>query len=300
MQAFAPFFSVITPTYNRRASLAWAIRSVQRQNFQNYEHIIVDDASTDGTSDYVLGIHDPKIRFFRFEQWQGANACRNEGIELSRSRWLSFLDSDDEYLPNRLQSIWQAIDQHPTTELILSSFVTQKLKSTKLSSNPEAVISGKQLEQAVITSSLLLAGSSISVNRSTILRSGGYSTTIRRLQDREALLKLSRVCSARIRSEVDWIKNVSEDSISRSRTGYIDSWNEVLTLHPALASEYREQIGGHVSRHLLTSFLRGNVRSVLEILRTNSNSPLLRFGPLSMLICLAKSRVKRRGSLAKS
>src|SRR5262245_28152001 len=119
-----PSISIITPTFNRRATLERAIRSVQQQTFGDYEHLIVDDCSQDGTDALLKGLDDPRIRRIRFGHWRGANAARNAGIEMARADWLTFLDSDDEFLPHRLAATASAIADAPPPQLYISSFQT--------------------------------------------------------------------------------------------------------------------------------------------------------------------------------
>ncbi len=98
----APQVSVIIPTYNREETIGRTIRSVLTQTFQDFEIIVVDDGSTDGTRAIVEGFCDPRIRCLRHEQNLGAAAARNTGIRAARGTYLAFLDSDDEWLPEKL------------------------------------------------------------------------------------------------------------------------------------------------------------------------------------------------------
>lgn len=90
-----PLISVIIPTYNRAQSLSSAIQSVLEQTFENWELIIVDDGSTDFTSELVSShLSDSRISYFNQEN-SGVSAARNFGVKMSKSEWLVFLDSDD-------------------------------------------------------------------------------------------------------------------------------------------------------------------------------------------------------------
>ncbi len=93
--------SVIVPTYNRRETIQAAIASVQRQTFADWELIVVDDGSTDGTADLIEG-SDPRLVLIR-QKNQGVNAARNTAMLRARGRYIAFLDSDDEWLPHHLE-----------------------------------------------------------------------------------------------------------------------------------------------------------------------------------------------------
>lgn len=104
--ALSPLVSVITPTKNRLTWLLQAIDSVQRQTLANWEHLIVDDGSTDGSEDEVVrrGKSDPRIRYIkRTGRTAGANVCRNIGIREARADLAVFLDSDDVLRPQCLE-----------------------------------------------------------------------------------------------------------------------------------------------------------------------------------------------------
>jgi glycosyltransferase involved in cell wall biosynthesis len=102
----APFFSIITPTYNRERFLGPCIESVQAQSYRNYEHIIVDDGSVDGTEQLVQSYQktDPRIIYIKQEN-QGRSTARNVGIDAAKGSYVCFLDSDDLWLDNHLQTL---------------------------------------------------------------------------------------------------------------------------------------------------------------------------------------------------
>jgi glycosyltransferase involved in cell wall biosynthesis len=94
----APIVTIITPTKNRLNLLRETIASVQAQTFSNWEHLIIDDGSDDGSQEMVEQISaiDPRVRLIRRQgDLAGANVCRNLGIKESRSEFCIFLDSDD-------------------------------------------------------------------------------------------------------------------------------------------------------------------------------------------------------------
>jgi len=103
MYSSLPDVDVIIPTYNRAHLLPVAIRSVLKQTFTNFKLIVVDDASIDKTLQVVQRFNDKRIKYIRHNHTKGGSAARNTGIDASRSEYIAFLDSDDEWLPNKLQ-----------------------------------------------------------------------------------------------------------------------------------------------------------------------------------------------------
>ena len=100
-----PLVSVIVPTFNREHCLERALKSVQMQDYANWEFIVADDASTDGTYELAekLAHSEPRVRVLpRAERNQGAAAARNRAMTAAQGKYLALLDSDDEWLPGKL------------------------------------------------------------------------------------------------------------------------------------------------------------------------------------------------------
>ena len=103
-----PFFSVVIATYNRAYWVSKAIGSVLNQTYSNWELIIVDDGSTDNTSEVVESFKDPRIQYI-YQKNQERSAARNNGMDQSTGEYITFLDSDDYYLENHLATFHQRI-----------------------------------------------------------------------------------------------------------------------------------------------------------------------------------------------
>lgn len=113
--------SVIIPTFNKASLLMEAIESVLSQTFQDFEIIIIDDGSTDGTGEIVEKIGDPRI-VYHFQNNEGVNRARNKGIEISKGDHLAFLDHDDIWLPFKLELQMACLDKHPEVDFVFSNF----------------------------------------------------------------------------------------------------------------------------------------------------------------------------------
>ena len=92
--------SVIIPTYNRKHTLRRAIQSVEQQSLPPLEIIVVDDGSSDGTKEWIKKKY-PHIKYI-YQKNSGVSSARNKGIKISNGNWIALLDSDDEWLPNKI------------------------------------------------------------------------------------------------------------------------------------------------------------------------------------------------------
>jgi GT2 family glycosyltransferase len=103
----------VIPTYQRLAFLREAVDSVFAQTFADWELIVVDDGSTDGTDEYLSTLHDRRVRTVRREHSSNAACTRNAGVALATGEWIAFLDSDDVWLARKLELQLGALAKHP-------------------------------------------------------------------------------------------------------------------------------------------------------------------------------------------
>lgn len=115
------FFSVVIPLYNKERQIAGTLRSVFAQTFADYEIIVVDDGSTDGSPAVVESLHDPRIRLIR-QANAGVSAARNLGIAEARSEYIALLDADDEWRPEYLATIATIIRKYPQCDVFATNY----------------------------------------------------------------------------------------------------------------------------------------------------------------------------------
>lgn len=109
------------PLYNKEKDVARAIGSALAQTFTDFELIVVNDGSTDGSTNVVRGFDDPRIRLFE-QANAGVSAARNRGVTEARAELVAFLDADDEWLPDFLATIVRLRDHFPMAHVFATSY----------------------------------------------------------------------------------------------------------------------------------------------------------------------------------
>jgi hypothetical protein len=297
LEGSEPAISIITPTFNRAHSLKAAIDSVRQQSMGDYEHIVVDDGSSDGTKELVLSYSDPRLRYHRQEPRQGANPARNLGLMRAKAPLVTFLDSDDRFQPHRLACSLELFQNEPQLTLQLSSFALEEEGAGRAVPliNRNARLDADGLELLLLWHACYLAGSAITVRRQALVAAGGFAAGLGRLQDRELLLQLLRHQGAAWRrgngprhwaactERIDWIKVTSSDSISAPDGGFLTALGAVLGCHPELRQRHRLALRFLVAQVLANRLGRRDPAAALRAYRENRSTTTLGFGPLALL-----------------
>src|SRR4051812_5999677 len=105
----SPFFSVVVTTYNREQIVRRCVDSCLRQSFADFEVVVVDDASSDGTVAALEAYEDPRVRVVSHERNRGINPARHTGTVAAEGEWVVVMDSDWELLPEALERLHAAI-----------------------------------------------------------------------------------------------------------------------------------------------------------------------------------------------
>jgi len=136
-----PDISIIMPTFNRAGHLEKAIESVIAQSFGNWELIIVDDGSTDNTFETLAPYigRFPDIRYMKHQNRKAA-LSRNAGIQASFGRYITFLDSDDHYLDNHLESRMTIIGEMQDVSLLCGGYLCDENTMVRDRDNPDRLI----------------------------------------------------------------------------------------------------------------------------------------------------------------
>lgn len=188
-----PRVSVILPAYNREDFVARAIDSVLAQTFTDFELIVVDDASTDGTRSVLERYRDtPRLRLILSDENRGGGGARNLGIEAARAPLIAFQDSDDIWLPHKLAAQVAALDAHPEAGLCYcGSLFSEGTRSYYI---PEQVFDHLDGDMsAEILRRNPTSTQTLVVRREVLEAAGPFDPTFKRFQDWELMIRVAQV-----------------------------------------------------------------------------------------------------------
>jgi glycosyltransferase involved in cell wall biosynthesis len=185
-----PLVAVIIPTYNRAALLERAVQSVLGQTFRDFELMVVDDGSTDGTKELSLFKEpDPRLRCLKLPHNRGVSAARNVGVRVTSAPWLAFLDSDDEWLPHKLERQVRWTNGHPDMPIVQAREIWirhgRRVNPPKTHEKFGGDLFAASLERCMITPS------SAMLSRNLFEKSGGFNEDFPACEDFDLWLRIT-------------------------------------------------------------------------------------------------------------
>ena len=191
--------SVVIPLYNCQKYILRAIQSVLSQTYLPAEIIVVNDGSTDNSEQIVLGINHPIVRLIN-QKNKGVSAARNRGINESKCEFIAFLDADDEWLPNHIETIVNLINSYPECGLFASSYyiktTTGKIFTPSLTRSllpTEGVIKDYYKSISYCADTPFHINSTI-IKKDKLLEIGGFPEGIPSGEDIFTIAKLYTIC----------------------------------------------------------------------------------------------------------
>jgi glycosyltransferase involved in cell wall biosynthesis len=187
----APSVTVVIPTHDRLTLALLTLRSVLRQRDVDFEVVVVDDGSTDGTSKAIEAIADPRVRILRQEVPLGVATARNAGATAAGGEWIALLDDDDLWSPDKLALQLEAA-QEAGSAWVYGGVVEIDLDGHVLRGGPPP--SPQSLLSVLRRKNLMPAGcSNVMVRATELSAAGGFDPKLRHLADWDLWLRLARV-----------------------------------------------------------------------------------------------------------
>ncbi|HJU26547.1 MAG TPA: glycosyltransferase [Rhodanobacteraceae bacterium] len=189
----APTVSVILPTYDRLPLLRRAVDSVIAQTFGDWELIVVDDGSTDGTREYLESIVDARVRPLQLEHRGDITSTRSAGLRHARGEWVAFLDSDDLWVPAKLELQLRKLEARPECGWSYGAYLLVDAQERPLPERSRRLavpVSGQVLEP-LLAFKVSVSIVTLLARRSLVDEIGGFDETISVRSDYDFALRLA-------------------------------------------------------------------------------------------------------------
>ena len=188
-----PLVSIVAPTYNRARLLRRSLESLLAQTEKRFEIIVVDDASRDDSESLVRSMGDDRIRYLRLPENRGPGGARNAGVGAARADLVAFQDSDDEWLPNKLERQLETLAAAgPATGVVYCDMLRVEADGVTTSPHHSPTLTkGRWLDPATgFYAPFGLGIQTCLIRRDAYLEAGGFREGLRCFEDLELFLRL--------------------------------------------------------------------------------------------------------------
>jgi glycosyltransferase involved in cell wall biosynthesis len=183
--------SVILPTYNRARYIGDSIRSVISQTYTNIEIIVVDDGSNDDSGKIISSFQDSRIKYF-YQENQGRSVARNYALRIARGEYITFQDSDDLYLSNKIELQVNYLDTHPETAMVYTSAYCIDGEGITLNYKYEATVSGFIYKKIAFFLPVTITLPTVMARREVFDKVGGFDEKMHRFEDTDMWRRISK------------------------------------------------------------------------------------------------------------
>jgi len=303
-----PRVSVVIPTYNRAAMVCEAIDSVLVQTYPDFEVIVVDDGSTDGTEQVLRERYgDDRVRYF-YQENQGRAVARNRGVRMSKGEYLLFLDSDDWLLPHALEVQVGFLDRRPEVDVVYGDGYYCDAEGRRLQriSEERPAIPEEGLLAVMILHNVVVAPHSAMVRRRALglLGDPWFDERLRGTEDADLWLRLA-AAGARFASHGEPVclyRLHGENASSRSHPQWARRWRSVQRFkRKTLAADFFPTLPlwsrREFLRQMLLIFFDGEPEAQAEIVASDRFRALPREDQAMLLYRLGVETVTRHRDL---
>lgn len=241
--------SVIIPTHNRVEFLKRSLASVLRQTYGELEIIIVDDASMDGTQQYITTISDERIIYIRLQVNQGGAVARNTGILKAKGKYIGFLDDDDEWFPNKLEEQLKVFKRNGNIGAVYSGFIIKDAQTEKFIGQRKPKVMGN-IYKSLLKGNIVGTTSSLVVRTEVLLQTGLFDVRLPSCQDWDLWLSLAKICNFGFVDKPLVLYSVHDKRIStdpnatlKGRLILLEKYWDDIAKEKGLLGEHYERIG---------------------------------------------------------
>jgi len=237
------FFSVVIPLYNKANYIQSCLESVLKQTHKEFEVILVNDGSTDGSEAVVERFQDSRIRLVHQEN-KGASAARNKGVSLAKHEWIALIDADDYWYPNHLEELQNTIEQFPKADVVCNNYeiLLEKDYVKHPTFSIEYPLKAQYIEDYFKGSLIdpIAWTSALSFTSSIFKKVGEFDTNIKSGQDIDLMVKFGLAATIAFNPKVTMRyhrkteNNLSDDTVLREKLSYIDNHRSEEKKNPSL------------------------------------------------------------------
>ncbi len=269
-----PKVSVIIPTYNRADLILPAVESVTTQTFKDYEIIVLDDGSTDNTAMVLEPLINRQVIKYFYQENQGESAARNHAMRLAKGDYFAFLDSDDLFLPTKLEKQVAFLDAHPAVALVHSLYSKFSGLDTDLGVRDTARFSGDVYPEILLDWSVLMAVPCVMLRAEVVAEVGGFDEQMRWGPDLDLWRRISRRYPFGVIPEVLSKIRVHPGNISGDRIAAVASFERYLRKafadDPQLDERFQRRAYAKLYSNVAHNILADGVQEQLGVVRSYS------------------------------
>lgn len=290
-----PQVSIVLPTYNRAYIIKRALQSILAQTYQDFELLVIDDGSTDNTREVVESFKDPRIHFIQCSH-QGGAAARNTGIREAKGAYIAFQDSDDEWLPSKLEKQVTLLSKASFDIGVVYTGCYKTSKSGEKIYIPSDEI--KQKEGNVYKEMLIgnfVTNQVALVRKECFEQLGGYDESLPGMHELDLWLRISKKYRFAYIPEPLVITYFTKDSITAHHDFRLRGREIIFQKHFREFQEYPSIFAMHAFTIGNTRALRGNVWGAIPYLwQSWKTQPLkLKYVGAFLLSLLGSQRIYR-------
>lgn len=309
-------FSVVIPAYNAEKFVMGAVNSVLNQTHQDFELVIVDDGSTDGTGAVIKQCADSRIRYI-YQENAGVSAARNKGIIESRGEYVCFLDSDDEWKENHLETLSSLIEKYNDCGLYITGYDI-RLNNGEIIHKSQQILSRIQAEDirsddgfdVLNKNGYFFNTNTICCKREVFDKVGLFAVGVKNGEDDDMWLRIFSYFSVAISKSVTTVYDRSNCGATGQRTEvfehrFLERVEGILN-SPEIPDYRKDSLRTWVERNKLSTarkyILSGNKRQAFKYLKRVKFKKVSRKKYLETVLCmfipsrLVRKRIDNRDS----
>ncbi|MBE9228369.1 glycosyltransferase [Phormidium sp. LEGE 05292] len=276
-----PIISVVIPVYNGEKTIKETIDSVLNQSFSYLELIIINDGSTDKTLEIVSGIKDERVKVYSYRN-TGLAASRNRGISLAKGEYISFIDADDLWTPDKLESQLQALQENPEAAVAYSWTNCIDETGKFLGKGSYLSFSGDVSAKLLLTN-FIDNGSNVLIRIDALKKVGNFDESRKSCEDWDMWLRLASDYSFVAVSKPQVLYRMSATSMSvnflRMEAESMEVIERACDRNPIDFAPLKQLSKGNIYKYLLFRSLKSTSKQRNDLISIKFLSQALRYDP---------------------